>query len=181
MPSTFGHPPCPSLSEQLVQRAGRWQHTPTSSRCSRSAPWTMEAEMEQLRGECVYVFVGVYSIKCKQGVPVLIYVSGQAGGSVWVSAGVRTWSEGKGPTNAEWQLIMPERYISICPPAQCLPLGACCCHQLFQQSDTHMRARTQRQRHDYLAEKKSPPLIPAQAVSCTKSNQREVVRRLEHS
>lgn len=44
----------------------------------------MEVEMEQLRGGCVCVcvFVGVYSIKCKQGVPVLIYVSGQAGGSV---------------------------------------------------------------------------------------------------
>ena len=62
---------------------------------------------------------------------VLIYVSGQAGGGVWVSAGVWTWSEGKGPTNAEWQLIMPDRYISICPPAPCLPLRACCCHQAF--------------------------------------------------
>lgn len=62
----------------------------------------------------------------------------------WVSAGVRTWSEGKGPTNAEWQLIMPDRYISICPLAPCLPLRACRCHQAFQQRHTHTRW------HDYL-------------------------------
>lgn len=78
----------------------------------------------------VYVFCGVCSIKCRHGVPVLICVSGRAGGGVWVRAGVRTQSEGKGPANAEWQLIMPHRYISICPPAQYLPLRAhrhgCC-------------------------------------------------------
>lgn len=99
-----------------------------------------------LRGVCVCVLQCVYSIKCKHGVPVLNYVSGQAGGRVWVSAGVRTWSEGKGPTNAEWQLIMPDRYISICPPAPCLPLWACCCRQAFQQrhahADTHAGATT---------------------------------------
>lgn len=97
-----------------------------------------EGEMELLLwGVCMCALRCVYSIKCKHGVPVLIYVSGQAGGRVWVSAGVRTWSEGKGPTNAEWQLIMPNRYISICPPALCLPLWACCCHQAFQQRHTH--------------------------------------------
>lgn len=37
---------------------------------------------------------------------------------------MRTPSEGKGPANAEWQLIMPHRYISICPRAQYLPLRA---------------------------------------------------------
>lgn len=42
---------------------------------------TMEGEIELLlRG--VYAFCSVYSIKRKQGVPVLIYASGQAGSSV---------------------------------------------------------------------------------------------------
>lgn len=56
---------------------------------------------------------------------------------LWVSAGVRTWSEGKGPANAEWQFIIPDRYISICPAAPRLPLWACCHHQAFQQRWTH--------------------------------------------
>lgn len=64
-------------------------------------------------------------------------VSGRAGGGAWVSAGVRTWSEGKGPANAEWQLIIPDRYISICPPARSLLLWACCRHQAFQQRWTY--------------------------------------------
>ncbi len=42
---------------------------------------TKEGEMELLLwGVCVVQ--SVYSIKCKHGVPVLIYVSGQAGGRV---------------------------------------------------------------------------------------------------
>lgn len=61
---------------------------------------------------------------------------------VWVSAGVRTWSEGKGPANAEWQFIIPDRYISICPAAPCLPLWACCHHQAFQQRWTHTHTQT---------------------------------------
>lgn len=115
--------------------------------CERKRPhkWNYYCEVYVCVLQCVY------SIKCKHGVPVLNYVSGQAGGRVWVSAGVRTWSEGKGPTNAEWQLIMPDRYISICPPAPCLPLWACCCRQAFQQRHTHTDTHTQAQRHGCLA------------------------------
>lgn len=107
----------------------------------RDREHTTGREMELLLW-VVCVLQYVYSIKCKHSVPVLIYVSGRAGGRVWVSAGVRTWSEGKGPTNAEWQLIMPDRYISICPPGPCLPLRAYCCHQAFQQRLTHSHTRT---------------------------------------
>lgn len=63
-------------------------------------------------------FLVCVPFKRRHAVPLLICVSGRAGSSsVWVRAGVRTQREGKGPANAEWQLIMPHRYISIYPSA----------------------------------------------------------------
>lgn len=99
-----------------------------------------------------------------------MWVAKQAG--VWVSAGVRTWSDGKGPTNAEWQLIMPDCYISIYPPAPSLPLRARCCHQTFLHKHYDTTARPPRRSFTFCSK---------WCTGAKKSNQTEVMGCLELS